>query len=210
MRINERYGRKNKVELIKISPTKLKIMLSQAETRKYDLAVADGCNTAGNNALRRILRDVKEKCGFDAVGARVFVQYYEGADGGCEMFITKLAGENTPRSGDADENGRAERNNASPQKRYAERYDSGYIVYSFSALGDLLATCRCLDASGYTGESRAYVIKDRCRYYLVLERETCFAAENNGVKCTSAYFYVLTEHGRLICTQAVGKLAPLA
>ncbi|MBQ6788833.1 MAG: hypothetical protein IJO81_01450 [Clostridia bacterium] len=198
------------MELIKISPTKLKIMLSQADVKKYDLAVSDGKAISGNGALRTILADVKEKCGFDAVGARVFVQYYEGIDGGCEMFITKLAGEGAPRGGGAEENGRSEMNNAQPKKRYAERYDSGYIVYSFSALGDLLATCRCLDVSGYSGDSRAYVIKDKCRYYLVLDRETYFAAENNGVKCTSAYFYVLTEHGRLICTQAVGKLASLA
>ena len=198
------------MELIKISPTKLKIMLTAAEARKYDLAVAYGCNITGGSALREILRDVKEKCGFDAACSRVFVQYYEGADGGCEMFITKLAGEGAPRGGEAEENGRAEKKNTSPDRRRAERYDSGYIVYSFTALGDMLLTCRCLAASGYTGKSSAYSIKDKCRYYLVLDRETYFAAENNGVRCTSAYYYVLTEHGRLICTEAVGKLSPLA
>ena len=198
------------MELIKISPTKLKIMLSAAEARKYDLAVSGSGDISGSGALRTILNEAREKCGFDAVGSRVFIQYYEGVDGGCEMFITKLTGDNRSSGGDKEENGKAERKSTFPDRRCAERYDSGYIVYSFSSLSELLLTCKSLAASGYTGDSSAYTIKDKCRYYLVLDRETCFAAENNGVKCTSAYYFVISEHGRLICTGAVGKLAPLA
>ena len=201
---------KNKVELIKISPTKLKVMLSAADVRKYHLAEADGCNISGSASLRSILLEVKERCGFDAVGERVFVQYYEGVDGGCEMFITKLSGDSHSGNADREENGKAERKNPLTERRFSERYDSGYIVYSFVAMDGMLSTCRCLAASGYTGESRAYMIKDKCRYYLVLDRETCFAAENNGIKCTSSYYYVLTEHGHLICADAVGRLAGLA
>ncbi len=197
------------MELIKISPTKLKIMLSATDVKKYDLAVSDGSNISGSGAFRTILAEVKEKCGFDALGARVFVQYYQSRDGGCEMFITKMSDTAPQRGRGSEENGKTEKKNVGTERKHAERYGSGYIVYSFSSLRDMMLTCRCLDAAGYTGESSAYSIKDKCRYYLVLDRETYFAAENNGIKCTSAYYYVLAEHGRLICTDAVVKLAPL-
>ena len=34
--------------------------------------------------------ELVKRCGFDAVGERVFVQYYPEKHGGCEMFVTKI------------------------------------------------------------------------------------------------------------------------
>ena len=193
------------MELIKISQTKLKVMLSAEDVKRFELKVDNVCDISKRSAFRNILKEVKDICGFDASGERVFVQYFPEKSGGCEMFITKLSEslkDKLPMGSAGDvTTGRFY------HSEIRERYDSGYIIYSFSNLGLLLSTCKRLKSTGFMGESRAYRIIDRCRYYLVLSDETYFAAENNGVRCASSFYYVILEHGELISGDAVECLA---
>lgn len=194
------------MELIRISQTKLKIMLDRNDMRRLDLEAGNPADISSREAFRNILKEAKARCGFDAVGDRVFVQYYPDKCGGCEMFVTKLTDSSgEPRSGTGEG-----RRFTHVSNGITERYDSGYIIYSFANLGDLLSTCRMLKNGDYGGESMAYRIKDKCRYYLVLTAESYFAAENGGARCEASYYYVLLEHGELICRDAVGKLANLS
>ena len=80
------------MELILISSSKLKIMLSDADMEKYDLTAetVDYDNTATRRAFWSILDDAKNETGFDAASDRLFIQMYPSKDGGCEMFVTKL------------------------------------------------------------------------------------------------------------------------
>lgn len=180
-------------------------MLDRNDMRRLDLEVGDPADISGREAFRNILKEAKARCGFDAVGDRVFVQYYPDKCGGCEMFVTKLSDSSRePRAASGE--GRRFTHVASS---ITERYDSGYIIYSFVRLGDLIATCKMMKHGAYEGESMAYRIKDKCRYYLILSAESYFAAENGGVRCENSYYYVLLEHGELICRDAVAHLADL-
>lgn len=196
------------MELIKISQTKLKIMLTVEDMKHFDLDGNKIGDVSSRTAFRNILKEAREMCGFDASGERVFVQCYPEKNGGCEMFVTKLT--ETPR----DKLPSGSTGDVPMGKFYhtelTERYDSGYIIYSFSDIKYLLMTCKRLKAARYDGESRAYRIIDKCRYYLVLTGETYYAAENNGIRCSPAFYYVILEHGELICTDAVMRLGELA
>lgn len=196
------------MELIKISQTKLKIMLSPEDMKHYELDTAKMCDLSGRTAFRNILNDARDRCGFDTLGDRVFVQYYPEKNGGCEMFVTKL----TETLKDKLPSGGTEE--PRPGRFYhseiTERYDSGYIIYSFAEMKYLLMTCNRLKEAKYEGESRVFRIIDKCRYYLVLTGESYFAVENNGVRCASSFYYVIIEHGELICSDAVKLLGDLA
>lgn len=204
---NIALGREFKMELIKISQTKLKIMLTADDMRRFELDSSKMCDLSGREAFRNILKEAKDRCGFDTSGDRVFVQYYPEKNGGCEMFVTKLseALKDKLSSSGADDlpSGRVF------HSTLTERYDSGYIIYSFAEMKYLLMTCKRLKAAEYGGESRAYRIIDKRRYYLVLTGEAYFASENNGIKCAPSFYYVILEHGELICSDAVARLGDL-
>ena len=80
------------MEVIMISNTKLKVMLSAEDMEKYSFDPEDCADISSRSAFRSILHEAREQCGFDAVGDRVFVQYYPSKSGGGEMFVTKLSG----------------------------------------------------------------------------------------------------------------------
>lgn len=80
------------MELIKISASKLKIMLSLPDMEKYELE-ADRLDCADKHtreAFRHIFDDAKTQVDFDTSGERLFIQLYTSRGGGCEIFVTKL------------------------------------------------------------------------------------------------------------------------
>ena len=82
------------MELILISNTKLKVMLSASDMQKYELDnnSIDYDNTETRKAFWQILDEAKHKTGFDAASDKVFIQVYPSRGGGCEMYVTKLGG----------------------------------------------------------------------------------------------------------------------
>ena len=80
------------MELIVISESKLKIMLSAPDMAKYELESArmDCRDIHTREAFRHIFDDARTKIGFDTEGERLFVQLYTSKEGGCEIFVTKL------------------------------------------------------------------------------------------------------------------------
>lgn len=188
------------MELIPIGETKLKITLEECEMADYPLR-----RQSSNRAvLIRLLREIKEKCGFDTSGSRVFVQMYPGRRGGCELYITKLCMRDPSWT----------RDNIYLANALAEEYgDAGQpktAIYHFDALTHLLSTCACLLRSGYQGASQAYRDPGSARYYLTLEQETFFAGEHLGTLCPASAADYIAEHCDPFCTDAVGKLGPLA
>ena len=80
------------MELIVISNSKLKIMLTSEDMREYslDCNTLDYENTETRRAFWSILDEAKQRTGFDAASEKVFVQVYPSKKGGCEMYVTKL------------------------------------------------------------------------------------------------------------------------
>ncbi len=197
------------MELIRISDSKLKIMLSAEDMAHYAITpeVLNYENTETRRAVWQILDEAKQQTGFDAASDRVLIQVYPSRAGGCELYITKIL---TPAAG-----------NLSPAER-PSRAEGRIGVYAFSALGELLASCRQLLRSGYSAESAAYTGEDG-RYYLILREKTgeglCGAppaynpAEEYGERLNGgiAKMAYIKEHATCLCpSQAIEHLAMLA
>lgn len=84
--------RRQTMELIRISDTHLKVMLSAEDMATYKL----NCDTIeqekspSRKAFWEILTQARHRTGFDTAGGRVFVQMYPEKSGGCELFVTVL------------------------------------------------------------------------------------------------------------------------
>ena len=181
------------MELIVISKSKLKIMLTAPDMIKYDLTSppANSLSLHDREVLRHLFRDAKAEIGFDTEGARLFVQLYSSKEGGCEIFVTKLP-DSDPISPtlereepSAEENcsvdfwtrPRKESPNTLPtsedrllQAIYeTEEQNTSYVrkAYRFFDLDSLLAVCRRLGTMVYTTDR-----PPRSHVYIV-DRETC-------------------------------------
>ncbi len=124
------------MELILISNSKLKIMLSAEDMKEYNIE----CD--GESALKRgfkpVLERAHEDCGFDIESGRLLVQVFPSREGGCEMFITRVA-----ISGNKEE----------------KDYTSPSVCILRTA-SDLLSLCRALSARGFGAGSSAYAMKE--------------------------------------------------
>lgn len=181
------------MELILISDSKLKIMLSQNDMNKYDLSLddIDYGNTATRRAFWSILDEARRRTGFDAAKERIFVQVFPCRTGGCEIFVTKLT-----------------------EKRKSEDMcvsvsdDTQRTVYRFADIKSLLSVCMALRERGYRDESAVY--HDGRHYYLTLEGEFRFINEYAEMRENKYYIYHILEHCESICAKdAVDTLAAL-
>ena len=184
------------MEMIMISPSQLKVTLDAAEMKKYELDL-EGLRGADLRqlALRRILRTASEQTGFEYDGGRVVVRMFPSKDGGCELFVSRLARVSRPQSelcrGDA-----------------AVR--DGMSVYSFPSLTQLLCACRRLSDAGYADASYAYRENGRDAYYLVIEGESPLICEMGGTRLGSGASGYINEYCTLICGDAVARLSRFA
>lgn len=181
------------MELILISDSKLKIMLSQKDMIKYDLCCEDidYSNTETRRAFWNILDEAKQKTGFDAAREKIYIQVFPLRLGGCEIFVTKLE----PRKEECD-------------------LDIDIIkeekpsVYRFSKLSHLLSVCRVLSSKGYRGESSAY--HNGKSFFLVISHDQKIIEEYADLRENNNYIYHILEHCSSICAKdAVKTLAPL-
>lgn len=80
------------MELIVISPTRLKIMLTEPDMRRYQISAdtVDCADGRTRQSLRRLFDDARRETGFETDGARLLIQLYASVSGGCEIFVTKL------------------------------------------------------------------------------------------------------------------------
>ncbi len=156
------------MDLIRISDTKLKIMLTSSDMTHYDLHT-DNISIADQHVrrvLRRLLADAKEQTGFDGDMSRLYVQMYPCVDGGCELFISKPDGGedigtlcSLPALAAVAQPGRA--------LRASERQGRDMCIYSFLQLEHMISVCKRLASIGFGGKSNAYADHKKT-YYLVL------------------------------------------
>jgi len=182
------------MELIVISDSKIKLMLTRDDMDHYRGATKD--------ILRGIMEDVRRQCGCTMMNGRIYVQMYPSRSGGCELFVTKL--ENRNESGDAEP---GEDRVLTDYRKYIFQERGSHIIYGFDSMNNLLGTCAKLSELGYSGSSLAYYDRARRKYYLLLECETHIAVEYFGNLCPSRLYCYINEHCDLFCQDAVEKLA---
>lgn len=199
------------MELIRISSSKLKIMLTGEDMKKYalDAESADYDNTATRRAFWSILDDAKNQSGFNAAGDRIFIQLYPSKDGGCEMFVTKMG-----LLCAIDEDEKKGTTIKLPKALIEKSHEAGgrekIGSYVFGELSSLLAVCRQLLARKWRGKSEAYRGRDgRC--YLILAERTrdmsatldrlSFISEFGKAENSDTVRLYIREHGECICAK---------
>ena len=187
------------MELILISESKLKIMLSADDMKLYDITceTIDYDDSLSRRAFWDILSEARDRTGFDASGDKVYVQVYPSKAGGCEMFVTKLP------PGTEDEIGTKSEYRADTRKPVKK------CIYRFESIGDLLLSCREMKNCGFSGKSAAYKDTPNNRFYLVTDSESPLVSEFFGKQCRINSIYYISEHCQLICENAVGVLGSL-
>ena len=157
------------MELIRISDSKLKIMLTPMDMRQFELSSDNFYDDSEkmHQSFRLLLDEIRRQSGFEADDHRISVQYFPSREGGCEMFISNLSPERnkktcalTPAQG------------MQPAPRTRGSFSRSF-AYRFEGLEALLSVCRRLLPMDYISASSAYR-DDSGKYYL------CLAAEYTG------------------------------
>lgn len=189
------------MELILISDSKLKVMLSPEDMRRFDITCddLDGTEIASRRAFWSILDEARSQTGFDPAGHKIFVQMYPSRSGGCELFVTRLGGKK-----DSD----TKKSRSFAKTAVLPRDEQS--LYAFSSLSDLLLGCRRLSAEEDPPAARAYTDEEQRRFYLVLAMDAPVLSEYNGTRCRPRDFAYIEEHCRMFCEDAVTLLSPLA
>jgi negative regulator of genetic competence, sporulation and motility len=206
------------MELIRISDSKLKIMLTPTDMCHFEL-----CNESMGDdsakmrqAFRHLMDEVKKQIGFDVDDRHISIQYFPSREGGCEMFVT-----NHPViSNTKEEKALAKPLNAlfptAAKTCGAFRKD---CAYRFDDLDHLLQVCKRLCQMGYIGDSSAFR-DEKKQYYLILTllcaspfstpEELSFVLEYGYWENPSLLKIYIKEHGKLLCSpDAVEQLGRL-
>lgn len=180
------------MELILISNSKLKIMLSAEDMKKYNIECDGGC--ALRHGFKPVLERAHDDCGFDIESGRLLVQVFPSRGGGCEMFVTRVALADGARVTDAS-------------------------VCIFESMHSMVSLCRILYARGLGGESAAYALPEGA-FALILpefDRDERLPLEATAINefgyrrdCEKIEGYI-KEHARTIFAEnAVARLAEFA
>lgn len=204
------------MELIRISDSKLKVMLTPMDMRQFELSTDNFYDDSEkmHRSFRLLLDEVKRQSGFEADDHRISVQYFPSREGGCEMFISNLSPEResttcalTPASG------------MQPATRSRGSFCRSF-AYRFDGLEELLSVCRRLLPLDYITASSAWR-DDAGRYYLILNtfaaspfatpEELYFVVEYGRLENAAQLRLYLSEHGEVVCAEdAIGTLGAIA
>ncbi|MBE6670590.1 MAG: adaptor protein MecA [Ruminococcaceae bacterium] len=155
------------MELILISESKLKIMLTADDMENYSISneYLSYEKKETRRVFEKLLDEAREKTGFNSTSDRIFIQVYPSKNGGCEVYVTlncdekENDGKIDKRTKDKSPNVRNKRENC---------------LYSFENIDDAISACCILKRNGYRNESSFYSDKSdsaTVRYYLLLQEE---------------------------------------
>lgn len=176
------------MNMIRISETKLKVILSRSDLQKLDISVEtmDYANVSTKRVFWEILDEARHTTGFDAESARLFVQIFPDAEGGCEMFITK-------------EKAKTQQEEAFPRKKVyrlsaAEEETAGaYVRLDFEALCKL---CKRMKRMGVRNAADLYYDGEDGYVLVVLQKQRLpayISAQTRVLRRNPAW---LCEYGR--------------
>ncbi|MBR2370679.1 MAG: adaptor protein MecA [Clostridia bacterium] len=193
------------MELIKISETHIKIMLTPEEVERYRLLEqvegdkeTDKISREGRQIIfRHIMEDASLICGSSLPCDNAFVQVFTSKTGGCELFITQSEAKGGATS---------------------HQHGSGIlkVAFRFEKIGYLIEACRRIRRQE-TGVLSSEAWKDeRGCYYLIIVMEASgtgklvYITECGDRESIDRVSLYLSEHGSMICEEgAVEMLAEL-
>ena len=193
------------MEWIRISPNKLKIMLTAEDARHYELNCeqADYADMRTRTAFREILTDVRRETDFEAVEDKVYIQMYPSKEGGCELFVTKTG----LLLNEQEQTGKKEYTRPPRTRR------DNLQAFRFRNFSLLLAACRRLQVLSLRQSS---VFRDeKGTWWLFLsgcepQRLRFLSSYAREVRADLAQIY-LAEHGKSVFEKdSIARLAALS
>ena len=148
------------MEVLKISNTKIKIMLTPDDIKKYaiDIDDVDYNDTRTRGKVWKILDFVKKNHGFSPDGDKLLIQFYPSKDGGAELFVTKLTGlsRGNERSMSKSEN--------------VTMLDSKKTMYNFASFAELIQASKIISGAKSIKESELFYSDSEGYYLEITER----------------------------------------
>ncbi len=148
------------MEFLLIGQSKIKIVLSESELKKYklDKECGDLESPATRRAFWRVLEAAREEVGFDPAGDKVLIQFYPTKSGGSEIFITKLG---LLKEGSAELVSRSDRVSMLSKRE---------SVYVFEGIEELTSAARAIkQKSGDCSPVSDVYLAPSGRYFLTIE-----------------------------------------
>ncbi len=148
------------MDVLKISETKIKIMLSPSDVESYGLnpSLEDYGDKATRSKVWKILDYVKRHHGFDHDGDKLLIQFYPSRDGGAELFVTKLTAI-LPKN-----------ERAISKSNDVTMLEARRKIYRFPELSDLIKAAKIIKGRGCVGESELFFSEEDGYYLEIAER----------------------------------------
>lgn len=141
------------MKFIRISKSKVKVIITEEECRHYKIVANDGeyDNVQLRDSLPEIFKEIKRTLGLDFGTEKVLIQLYPTDGGGCEMYVTIL---DYLSSKDKSALLSADNLNTYEKRRYQ---------YHFSSLCDVARALKQVKREGidsdlYYGEGEGYYL----------------------------------------------------
>lgn len=146
-----------------INSEKIKIMLTREDMTRYDIRTYSLGHTgsAVKEAFSKVLSDVKENTGFDALTSKTILQIYPSRDGGCEVYVTRLT-EDEDKNVSGDSKKDVIRSGGNEK---TVRYEQ--TMFAFDNMIDVIDACALLKRLDYGESSSLYLCEKH--YYLFLK-----------------------------------------
>ena len=131
------------MDVLKINSTKIKIMMSADDVKKFGLDTSDTDynDKATKTKVWQILDYVKCNHDFEQGKDKLLVQFYPSKDGGAELFVTKLVGLSKAR----------ERSISTAEN--VTVMNSKKSVYNFKSLADLIRAAKIIKGKSSVKDS---------------------------------------------------------
>ena len=191
------------MKLLQLSENELKIVLSKEDLDELHLSLStiDYNTTQTRKAIWEIFDRARVQTGFDAAKTKVYIKLYPLSDGGCEMRVSKLKGENDISF--------AMRAASFTGKQRVFKYNGSDKAFLFDDFDKLYAACRAIGhasaSSLYLDENGKYILylKNLKAVCALTERWSEFSTPLKS-KYTDAY---LSERCVSVCAeQAVERI----
>ena len=178
------------MEFIVISESKLKIILTKEDAERIDFETesADYDTAKTRRAFRRILDEANERVGFTSKGEKILIQFYPSRDGGCEIFVTKLAlTKEAMRLVECSKN--------------VTTLEPAHALYYFGSIDELRHFARAAIIQGssssdsYRAESGACFLD--IEFNSKKDKEELFYIREFGTRCPSDLIFYVREHCEL-------------
>lgn len=151
------------LDVLKISETKVKIMLTRADVKKYklDIDIIDYNDAKTRSKIWEILDHVKKHYGWCGEESKLLIQFYPSRDGGAELFVSKLEGLSKKNE------------RALSKSRDVTLLDSKRSIFGFKSFEELLQASRIIKDSKCIRSSELFYDESEGYFLEITARDEC-------------------------------------